>query len=274
MATRTPVYPSRLPAEYELDQDTFVSDYLDVRPGHHISMIGPNGTGKTTLGFKLMNQLHLLHPQTSGLVLVMKRDKGPKGAPRGTTGDPTVSKLARRYGAPITRNWPLTVGQKALHPKEKTPFWVFWPKHSDDFRKDKVAHRIMFDDALSEGFKSGRRFVFADEVAGLAGRLRLGDALEHIWTQGRSSEYGIVGATQRPAGVPLYMYNSARHIFLWKDKDREARKRYAEISGMDPKRLLALADGLRSYRMPNGDMAGECLYVHPETETLAVLRPR
>lgn len=69
------------------------------------------------------------------------------------------------------------------------------------------------------------------------------------------------------------MYSAARHLALWRDPDADARKRYAEISGMDPRRLVALTDGLRSFRMPNGDIAGECLYVHPESDTLAVLMP-
>ena len=264
MATRTRVYPSRLPAEFTLGQDEFIDGYLDAKPGEHISLIGPNGGGKTTLGMKIMGQLHRLYPQTTGVALVMKPHKGPRGAGRGVTGDPTVARLARALKAPITREWPLSVGQKTLHGKEETPFWVLWPRHSDDFRLDRVRHAALFESALLDSYNKGRRWIFADEVFGLTNELRLQSVLEHIWSKGRSMETAIVGATQRPAGVSRFMYSSARHLFLWRDPDADARKRYAEISGMDPKALVALTDGLRRH---------ECLYVHPESQTLACLTP-
>lgn len=274
------MWPSRLPAEYELDLDDWIDNYMDIQPGHHLSLIGPNGTGKTTTGFQILNKLHEIHPQTNGLALVMKRDKGPKGAPRGTTGDMTVTRLARRYKAPITRDWPLRAGQKVMHPAKDVPFWVLWPRHSQDFRLDGPKHKAIHEKALVDGTNIGRRYTFADEVLGLVARLRLADILEYIWSQGRSSEHALIAATQRPAAVPRFMYSSARHLILYRDNDAEARKRYGEISGMDPKRLLALTDGLRAYRMrprpggdPRGDLVGEALYVHPETDTLAVLRP-
>ncbi len=273
MTPRNQVYSLRLPAEYEVDQDEFLARYLDVKPGHHVSMIGPNGSGKTTIGLKILAQLHTINPHTKGVALVMKPDKGPKGAPRGTTGDPTVSRLARRLGAPLTRSWPLHPGQKALHPAADTPFWLLWPKHTNDFRADRVRHRMLFEKALIDGYNSGRTFIFPDEVHSLVQELRLSDVLQHIWSKGRSMDTALVAATQRPAVVPRFMYSSARHLILWRDNDADARKRYAEISGMDPKRLLALNDGLRTHRMPNGNLVGEALYVHPETDTLACLIP-
>lgn len=264
MAARSQTYPSRLPPEFTLDQDVFLADYFDAAPGHHVSMIGPNGGGKTTLGMKIMAKLHQLHPETTGVALVMKPHKGPKGSGRSVTGDPTVARLARALKSPMTRTWPPNPGAKVLHAKRETPFWTLWPIHSKDFRADLARHRYIFERALLDAYNDGRHYVFADEVHSLVNQLRLGDVLEHIWSKGRSMETALVAATQRPAMVPRFMYSSARHLFLWRDPDADARKRYAEISGMDPKRLVALTDGLRQH---------ECLYVHPESDTLACLTP-
>lgn len=278
MPARKP-YPTRLPAEFYVESDDFIDNYIDVKPGHHFSAIGPNGGGKTHFLMRLMGKLHELHPETRGVMLMMKPDKGPKDAPRGTTGDPAVSRLARSLKAPITRSWPPNAGQKALHPRDETPFWVHWPKHSDSFRADKVRHRDEFERALLDAYNRGRTYVFADEVFSLTNTYRLGDVLEHLWSKARSMETSLIGATQRPAGVPRWMYSSARHLLLYRDNDREARKRYADISGMDPARLLAITDGLRTFEMPRKpgqtepDLVREALYVHPETETLAIVMP-
>ncbi|MGE5831241.1 MAG: hypothetical protein ACM30G_23190, partial [Micromonosporaceae bacterium] len=88
--------------------------------------------------------------------------------------------------------------------------------------------------------------------------------LIHVWSKGRSMKCAIIGATQRPAMVPRWMYSSARHLFLWKDSDTEARKRYGEISGFDPRLLARYLDALRRF---------ECLYICPERDLMALLTP-
>jgi hypothetical protein len=143
-------------------------------------------------------------------------------------------------------------------------FWTLWPKHSKDFRADRVYHYEVFQHALLHSYNEGNRWIFADEIYSLCAELKLDPELIHIWSKGRSMKTAIIGATQRPAFVPKWMYSSALHLFLWRDNDVDARKRYAEISGVDPKRVLALTDGLRHR---------ECLYICPTTDTWATLTP-
>jgi hypothetical protein len=80
---------TRLPAEYHLPQDVFVEDYIELKPGQHASLIGPNGVGKTTLGMKLLKSATDQNPQTIGIALAMKPHRGPKSEGRRAPRPPT-----------------------------------------------------------------------------------------------------------------------------------------------------------------------------------------
>lgn len=251
----------RLGPGFTFSQDEFVDRYWDPSPGEHVSLIGPNGVGKTTLGLKLLAACTGQYPETVGLALAMKPHRGPKADGRQSTGDPTVARLTRALGGRVTRRWPPPWWQAW---RGEPAFWTLWPRHSEDFRADKIEHYRTFEAALLDSYNKGNRWIFADEVYSLVDELKLAPELVHIWSKGRSMKTAIIGATQRPAMVPRWMYSSAIHLFLWRDNDADARKRYGEISGVDPKRVLALTNGLRQY---------ECLYVCPTRNVWACLTP-
>ena len=257
-----PSLKTRLSGEYILPQDEFIADFFAPKPGQHISLIGPNGVGKTTIGLKLLAQCTALWPETIGLALAMKPHRGPEADGRKSTGDPTVATLTRSLGGRITRQWPPPWWQTLF--QSEPAFWSVWPKHTENFRADLFAHRAVFEHAIIQSYNKGNRWIFADEIYSLCAELKLDPELVHVWSKGRSMKCAIIGATQRPAFVPKWMYSSAKHLFLWRDPDSDARKRYAEISGVDPKQVLALTDGLRQH---------ECLYVNPEANVWACLTP-
>lgn len=240
-----------------IPQDVFLGRYWQARPGEHVALIGPTGRGKTTLGMKLLLPVLGQNPRTQGVVLAMKphRRRGREdGKPR--TGDRTVARLARADGARVVRDWP------PPNPFRPPPYWVLWPRHAFDPAIDDARHYEIFRRTILDCYKRGDWWIFADEVYSLGAELGLRDELVTLWTKGRSMDTAIIGATQKPTHVPTWMYSQSSHLFLWYDSDHQARRRYAEISGFDPRVIAQITSRLTGQ---------DCLYVRPADRTLCIV---
>lgn len=227
-------------------RDEFIRDYWHWKPGQHVTVIGPNGSGKTHLGYQLLGAT--ARPQTPAVVFAMK--------PR----DSTVTNFTKQYNFKMIRTWPpinnIWQGKPAGY--------TLWPKHRFDPDLDEPEHWKIFRHAILDSYKRGNRILFADETYSLCEELGLEKELITVWTKGRSMNTSLWGATQRPAWVPLWMYDQAQHLFMAYDPDERARKRYAEIGGVDP---LIVRNGTRDLRKY------EFLYIQRETRTMCVVGP-
>jgi energy-coupling factor transporter ATP-binding protein EcfA2 len=178
------------------------------RQGEHVSLIGPTGAGKTTLALELL-------PKRKFVVVLGTKPK-----------DPTLSKLKTK-GFEVIRKWPDHVSTE-IHPK-----LILWPtmrKPGDAKKQQREVGR-----ALAEIFTQGGWTVYADELRYISGTLKLSSLLELIWQQGRSLGISLVGGTQRPAHVPLMVYDQATHLFFWRDNDEANLKRIGGLGRLDSK---------------------------------------
>lgn len=202
----------RLPADYE--QSPFVQwrDFIYNFPwkqGEHLSAIGPTGAGKTTL---TNNVLHLRE-----FVLFLQTKKK----------DPTVEWLKRNRGFVVKSD----IGE--LVP-EVTPKVILRPQFPNlPARKLADYHAEFFQDALSMVFRVGGWTVVADEVRYLTQNLKLAEDMEILWLQGRSLGVTVVASTQRPAFVPLSLYDAPTHLFFWRDNDEVNLRRIGGLGGIN-----------------------------------------
>lgn len=240
--------------------DTFIAEYYAPEPGQHVTLVGPNGCGKTTIGMQLLAATTAQHPKLRGVVLVMKPHKGPKSHGRKASGDRTVATLTRRLGGKVIRDWP----PPPLPWRTEPPFWVLWPPHTAEPEVDDARHAVIFRKCLIDLYKKGDSVAFCDEAAGLSDQLDLEDVLVQTLSRGRSMDAAAILATQRPRFVPRAMFTEAKHFFLWRMADEGEYERLREISGgrLDRKQVVAILSKLGPH---------ECLYLYPSRNVACIL---
>jgi ATP:corrinoid adenosyltransferase len=187
----------------------FRNDIFHWRQGEHITLIGPTGTGKTTL----INQL--IDMRLYELFLGSKRMDETQDALKRMGF--MVAKDADEIHVDISRRW-------FVKP-------AFSPKMTADQLRQ--ANRDIFKDVLMRAYREGAWTVFVDEGRYIANYLGLQQEMVLLLTQGRSQHNSIVTGTQRPRHVPLEVYDQATHLFIWRDPDLQNVARIAEIAGVN-----------------------------------------
>lgn len=194
--------------------------------GEHLTVVGPTGTGKTTL----LRACLVKRYEARGRVVVLATK------PR----DRNLSAWAREDGLHVARSWP-----PAVPWYRQTPADVAWPgvapvpwdhrvmlwphlRHPDDVPNMAEQHRR----ALGELFAEGAACVVAEELWYLCERLGLAELLKEHWSQGRSLGLTLAGATQRPVDIPLLAYSSATHLFFFGDNDEVNLRRIQGLGGL------------------------------------------
>jgi hypothetical protein len=231
-----------------INRDVFIERVWKYRPGEHVSFIGPTGSGKTYLMLPLLAKS--VREDLPGYLTVMK--------PR----DKTVGDFLRDH-----KDWKriLTFPPPPNYPgKDKPKGYVVWPIHSSNPEADEERHRDIFLDLHRRLYVKGDCIICDDEAVSLVREMKMGPALVRIWTKGRSIGTGLWAATQRPAMVPLEMYDMAEHLFLAHDPDKRNRERFAEIGGVDPETVAAVVEKLPKYHW---------LYIRRSDRVMCVVGP-
>lgn len=181
--------------------DVFLRNELQWRAGEHFALIGPTGQGKTTM---LLNLLPL-HP----FVVVFATK------PRDSTMDGLI-----RTGYHKMDRW------MSLDPRDY-PRRVLWP---DASRMDSGnEQQQVFHHAFRAIYREGGWTVAIDETWYMANELKLGHDIKLYLLQARSLGISLLTATQRPASIPVEIYDQSTHLMFWRDNDEMNLKRLSGI---------------------------------------------
>lgn len=210
--------------------------------GEHVTMVGPTGCGKTTLG------LYMLRKRQYVVALGTKPTTRP---------DKTLMRLVNEEGYRRIPSWdkmPTLAGRKQMKV-------LLWPKYRG--RIDRRGQAQQLGIALDDMFGAGSWAVWADELWYLEQQLGLRDHLQEYWTQSRTMDATLIGGTQRPAHVSLLAYDQATHLFFWRDNDEANLKRIGGLGGLNSRLIRQTVAALPKH---------DALYVNTRTGDMAVTR--
>lgn len=209
---------------------------LEWNQGEHFALIGPTGQGKTNM---LINLLPLRQ-----YVAVMATK------PR----DDTMDALAE-HGYRIMRTWENVSARKF-------PRRILWPD-ATSLESDEI-QRTVFHDAFGRIYRSGGWTIAIDELWYIVNVLNLGKDVKTFLLQGRSLGISMIMATQRPAWVPLEVYDQSTHLMFWRDNDETNLRRLSGISYRSADLLRGIIPDLDRHQV---------LYVNTRTGQMMRTRP-
>lgn len=229
-----------------IERQRFITSVWRYRSGEHVSFIGPTNSGKTYLALPLLARS--VSEDLTGYLTVMKpKDK--------TVGD--FLKSHDTWKRVLTYPPPPSVAKKPQG-------YVVWPHHTHDPEGDEVRHEKIFRAMHRQLYVKGDCIIFDDEAVSLVREMNMKPDLVRIWTKGRSIGAGLWAATQRPALVPLEMYDQAEHLFLAHDPDKRNQDRFGEIGGVDPDLVVHVVKNLPKFHW---------LYIRRSDRSMCVVGP-
>jgi hypothetical protein len=202
--------------------DDFLEDFaIDWEPGQHVAMVGPTGTGKTTVLCALLDRCRSF---------VLGFD--PKG------GDETFAKT----GFPRLTQWPPPSRDYDRMARREPVKYLVGPKTRR--RRDRPALIDMQERALEGAWDDGGWTVAIDELQIAADKMGQADSIDELLIAARTRKVSVVSLFQRPAEVPRAAYQMASWIFLGLTLDTDTINRLAEIVGRPRYEIRGAVNGL------------------------------
>lgn len=205
-------------------------DMMTWEQGEHAAVIGPTGQGKTTLA------LALLHHRKYVTVFATKPQ------------DETLERFAKENAYSRHSSWPHHLrSDPSRYPWVKhSPRRILWPNAR---RLDSAeTQRKVFSHAMADIYTQGGWAVYFDELYVMANNLKMGPECKTYLMQGRSLDISTIISSQRPAWIPLEVYDQSTHLFFCRDNDENNLKRIAGVGFLSARKIRETIPQLKRHQ--------------------------
>lgn len=173
----------------------------------HVEIIGMNGSGKTYLLLKILQDRMLV--RNSHIVLIVTK---------------RADKIFAKLGWPIVHD---------VRDVMRYRVCIYWPQTNLIGQQRKAFHEVKIRELLSRLWQpEANRVVAFDEIAyveSLSPAVR--ELVSMYWREGRSNGITVVAMKQRPQGVQRDMSSETWWTFAFVPKDHADAERFAELFG-------------------------------------------
>lgn len=207
--------------------------------GEHVGLIGPTGSGKTHLA-------QFLLPMRKYVVILATKPR-----------DKSLDVFGKKQGYKVMPKW------ESLSIK-RFPRRMVWPNSRQGLRHAADIQAAVFRDAVDHIFVQGGWTVYIDELWYVGDTLGMKRDVKLFLQQARSMDESLVIASQRPAWIPVEVYDQSTHLFFWKDNDITNLRRIGGIGSTNTKIIIETVKRLPKYHV---------LYMNTRTEQLLITKP-
>lgn len=197
------------------------------KQGQHVALIGPTGTGKSTLMVGIL-------PMRKYVIAL-----DPKG------GDSTLSKL-EKHGFERSA-WPPSKQVRKNIEEGKPARLIVGADLKSAEELPKLRNQIAL--ALKDAFDERGWTVYIDELQIAADRrmMNLMTSIERNLIAARDRKVSMVGSFQRPAYVPRAASEMSTWFIVFYTRDREVVRRISEMAGRPTEEVRGMVEGLPEY---------------------------